>query len=88
MVVYSILPLQIQGFLGSKKGAVFRAFKEPKSFFWRTFTREDDDKEWEATGSWKARPNAKQIEDSMYGSGAGDNPINKGISGIKNIFGR
>jgi len=89
-VVYSVLPLEIQGIMGNTQGAVFRAFEGSKSFFWRSFKLDrskEDGERWEPVGSWKVRPNAKQLEDSMYGSGANTNPINKGISGIRNLFG-
>jgi len=86
-IVYSVLPLQVEGFLTkAKKGAVFRVFEDPKTFFWRVFSQ-DDKKEWTPVGSWRVRPNGKQVEDALYSNGANDNPINKGISGFRNIFG-
>mmetsp|Transcript_20664 Transcript_20664/g.36711 ORF Transcript_20664/g.36711 Transcript_20664/m.36711 type:complete len:416 (+) Transcript_20664:3-1250(+) len=90
-IIYSLLPLDIQGFMGSKKrGAVFRSFQNEKLFLWRAFM-EDDKKEgrdrWTPVGSWRVRPNGKQLEDAMYGSGADSNPINKGIQGFRGIFG-
>ncbi|GAB5364574.1 hypothetical protein AAMO2058_000981800 [Amorphochlora amoebiformis] len=88
-VIYSVLPLQIQGFMSSKQGSLFRAYQDKERFFWRAFMAEgkDNKDKWKAVGSWKVRPNAKQLEDAMYGNGAAENPVNKGIEGFKSMFG-
>jgi len=50
-IVYSLLPLAIQGFMSNKNGAIFRAYQDSKSFLWRAFMEEPD-----KTGREKWKP--------------------------------
>jgi len=82
----SYLSPRIVGLINAGSEMFWKLPQDPKTFFWRVFSQ-DDKKEWTPVGSWRVRPNGKQVEDALYSNGANDNPINKGISGFRNIFG-
>ncbi|GMH33498.1 hypothetical protein BSKO_01332 [Bryopsis sp. KO-2023] len=86
-VVYSFLPLAVQGMLGTKEGAMLRWVKEKnKTVMWRIFVKERDGG-FKCVGRQATRPADSELELAMYNASAADSPVTQGIKFVRNLVG-
>ena len=80
-VVYSYLPLAIQGVTGATtEGAVFKCVRggAPEGSPWRILVK-DDTGEYQQVGAMQRRPEQEDLESALYSAAAAKSKINKGI---------
>jgi hypothetical protein len=80
-VVYSYLPLAIQGVTGATtEGAVFKCVRggAPEGSPWRILVK-DDAGEYQQVGAMQRRPEQEDLESALYNAAAAKSKINKGI---------
>ena len=80
-VVYSYLPLAIQGVTGATtEGAVFKCVRggAPEGSPWRILVK-DDTGEYQQVGAMQRRPEQEDLESALYNAAAAKSKINKGI---------
>ena len=90
-VMYSLLPLSIQGLMGSTtEGAVFRCVTAPvgaaAAVPWTIFIQKGG--EFTIAGKMAGRPGNKEIEDTFYNQMAKDSIVNQGIAGLRQNLGK
>jgi len=86
-VVYSYLPLAIQGIAGdTTEGAVFKCVRggAPEGSPWRILVK-DDGKEYQQVGAMRRRPEAEDLESALYNAAAAKSPVNKGIGVFRGL---
>ena len=80
-VVYSYLPLAIQGVTGATtEGAVFKCVRAgaPEGSPWRILVK-DDAGAYQQVGAMQRRPEQEDLESALYNAAAAKSKINKGI---------
>jgi hypothetical protein len=80
-VVYSYLPLAIQGVTGATtEGAVFKCVRggAPEGSPWRILVKNDAG-EYQQVGAMQRRPEQADLESALYNAAAAKSKINKGI---------
>ena len=80
-VVYSYLPLAIQGVTGATtEGAVFKCVRggAPEGSPWRILVK-DDAGQYQQVGAMQRRPEQEDLESALYNAAAAKSKINKGI---------
>lgn len=80
-VVYSYLPLAIQGVTGATtEGAVFKCVRggAPEGSPWRILVKNDAGK-YQQVGAMQRRPEQADLESALYNAAAAKSKINKGI---------
>ena len=80
-VVYSYLPLAIQGVTGATtEGAVFKCVRggAPEGSPWRILVK-DDAGEYQQVGAMQRRPEQEDLESALYNAAAAKSKINQGI---------
>ena len=80
-VVYSYLPLAIQGVTGATtEGAVFKCVRggAPEGSPWRILVK-DDAGTYQQVGAMQRRPEQEDLESALYNAAAAKSKINKGI---------
>lgn len=83
-VVYSFLPLAVQGFLGKKEGVLLKRVREKgESAKWRIFVKEGEG--WKCVGQQAARPKDEQLELALYNAAAVDSPFSKGLRYLRGL---
>lgn len=86
-VVYSFLPLAMQGLLGKKEGALLKWVKEKNTTAkWRIFVKGGDG-EFKCVGQQVERPKDEELELAMYNASAAESPVTKGIQYLRNLTG-
>lgn len=84
-VVYSYLPLAMQGLLGKKEGALLKWVKEKNATAkWKIFVKEGDG-EFKCVGQQVERPKDEDLELAMYNASAAESPVTKGIQFLRNL---
>ncbi|MCO5614814.1 hypothetical protein L7F22_069098 [Adiantum nelumboides] len=84
-VVYSYLPLAIQGFFSKTEGAVLKHVKSgaPAGRPWLVFAREGES--MKCVASIKKRPTAIDLENALYNAMAANSPITKSIKFLRGL---
>lgn len=87
-VVYSYLPLAIQGFFSKTEGAVLKHVRggAPAGTPWLIFVKDGD--QLKCVASLKQRPGAVDLENALYNSMAANSPVTKSISFLRGLVGR
>ena len=87
-VVYSFLPLSIQGFLNKSEGAVlkFVAGGSVSECPWYVFSMKDG--KMQCVNKISKRPDAIELENALYQSIAASSPITRSVKAVRSIFGR
>ena len=78
-VVYSYLPLAIQGLMGAtQEGAVFKCVRggAPEGSPWRILVK-DDKGAYQQVGAMQRRPEQEDLESALYNAAAAQSPVNK-----------
>ena len=86
-VVYSYLPLAIQGLMGvTQEGAVFKCVRggAPEGSPWRILVK-DDGGEYQQVGAMQRRPKQADLENAMYNAAAAKSPVNKSIGVFRGL---
>ena len=86
-VVYSYLPLAIQGLMGAtQEGAVFKCVRggAPEGSPWRILVK-DDTGAYQQVGAMQRRPEQEDLESALYNAAAAQSPVNKGIGVFKGL---
>ena len=86
-VVYSYLPLAIQGLMGAtQEGAVFKCVRggAPEGSPWRILVK-DDKGAYQQVGAMQRRPEQEDLESALYNAAAAQSPVNKGIGVFKGL---
>lgn len=86
-VVYSYLPLAIQGLMGAtQEGAVFKCVRggAPEGSPWRILVK-DDAGVYQQVGAMQRRPEQADLENAMYNAAAAKSPVNKGIGVFRGL---
>lgn len=87
-VVYSYLPLAIQGFFSKTEGAVLKHVKSgaPAGRPWLVFAKEGGT--MKCVSSLKKRPNAVDLENALYNAMAANSPVTKSIKFLRGLTGK
>lgn len=87
-VVYSYLPLAIQGFFSKTEGAVLKHVKSgaPAGRPWLVFAKEGDT--MKCVSSLKKRPTAVDLENALYNAMAANSPVTKSIKFLRGLAGK
>ncbi|KAH7442146.1 hypothetical protein KP509_03G073200 [Ceratopteris richardii] len=85
-VVYSYLPLAIQGFFNKTEGAVLKHVKggAPAGRPWLIFVREGES--LKCVASMKKRPTSIDLENALYNSIAANSPVTKSIKFLRGLL--
>lgn len=86
-VVYSYLPLAIQGLMGAtQEGAVFKCVRggAPEGSPWRILVK-DDGGMYQQVGAMQRRPEQADLENAMYNAAAAKSPVNKSIGVFRGL---
>ena len=86
-VVYSYLPLAIQGLMGAtQEGAVFKCVRggAPEGSPWRILVK-DDGGTYQQVGAMQRRPEQADLENAMYNAAAAKSPVNKSIGVFRGL---
>ena len=87
-VVYSYLPLAIDGLFGAKQeGAVFKCVRggAPEGSPWRILVKEGNAAEYKQVGAMQRRPEQEDLENALYNAAAASSPVNKGVGFLKGM---
>ncbi|KAI5056302.1 hypothetical protein GOP47_0028120 [Adiantum capillus-veneris] len=87
-VIYSYLPLTIQGFLSKTEGAVLKSVKSgaPAGRPWLVFAKEGES--MKCVASLKKRPTAIDLENALYNAMAANSPVTKSIQFLRGLVGK
>lgn len=86
-VVYSYLPLSIQGLMGAtQEGAVFKCVRggAPEGSPWRILVK-DDGGAYQQVGAMQRRPQQEDLEAALYNAAAAKSPVNKSIGVFRGL---
>jgi hypothetical protein len=86
-VVYSYLPLAIQGLAGAMtEGAVFKCVRggAPEGSPWRILVK-DDKGAYQQVGAMQRRPEQEDLEAALYNAAAAKSDIHKGIGALRGL---
>lgn len=84
-VVYSFLPLAVQGLLGKKEGVLLKVVKEKgESAKWRIFVKEGEEA-FKCVGQQAERPKDEELELALYNAAAVDSPLSKGLRYLRGL---
>jgi len=90
-VLYSFVPLSIQGLLGTLDGCVFKyagGTGAPEAAAYRVFlTDADQESGYKQIGQMSRRPGPGDLETVIYNAQAAQSPITKAAKGISGLFG-
>ena len=86
-VVYSYLPLSIQGLRGNRAGgAVFKCVRggAPEGSPWRILVK-DEGEAYQQVGAMQRRPQQEDLEAALYNAAAAKSPVNKSIGAFRGL---
>ena len=86
-VVYSYLPLSIQGLVGTaQEGAVFKCVRggAPEGSPWRILVK-DEGEAYQQVGAMQRRPQQEDLEAALYNAAAAKSPVNKSIGAFRGL---